>query len=182
MVPTSQDPTDLSLVVAGDGDLGALTVLRQATVSWQDLEVTFHVLCESHEVILRRDGRVVLHELLSCAGGMGPARPVHLHRFRDGRGHSYREDGYSVDVSFEVLPARGIAPPASGLCSVFPRMAGDEATPFTSIRWEQSDAHLVWHTVHLYPLPGRTVGVFSTSSVTHSAGVARNLEATLVAH
>ena len=172
MLPTDQDPGDLSLVVAGAGRLGAvnLTILRQATLSWQDCQITFNVLCESHEVIVRRDGRIALHELLSCAEVADDGSYLHRHAFGDGSGHSFRGEGYAVDVTVGDLPPGGVVPLNPDLYVAFPNAVGGETTPFTSIQWDARPDRLIWRTIHLYALPGRTVGVFSTSRLTCAVG------------
>lgn len=172
MIPTIQVPADLWLVIAGEGLPGSLTVLKQATLSWRDYEATFRVLSESHEVVMRRGDRVVLHEILSCAQVAGVADPphVHLHSFGDGLAHSYEREGYSIRVSIDDIPPGAIVPHRSNLWVAFPNAVGSEATPVTSIQWEERDDELVWRTIHLYALPGRVVGVFTTSRVRCSVG------------
>ena len=172
MIPAFQEPADLWLVVAGEALPGSLTVLEQATLAWRDYEATFRVLSESHEVVLRRGDRVVLHELLSCAQVAAGFDPPHVHRhpFGDGLAHRHEREGYSVRVSIDDVPPGGIVPHRPNLRVAFPNAVGSETTPFTSIAWEERDDELVWRTVHLYALPGRAVGVFSTSRVRCSVG------------
>ena len=169
MIPRFQEPADLWLVVASERHLGPLTILQGATVCWQDYEIAFHVLAESHEVILRRNGRIVLHELLSCVGVAPDAWPAHRHSFGDGLSHSYSQDGYSVHVTVADVPEGGIVPLNPNLYVAFPNVVGGDVTPFTSIQWDPGDEELVWRTIHLYALPERVVGVFSTSRVVRAA-------------
>ena len=181
MIPKFQEPADLSLVVAGEENLGSLTILQQATLCWKDYEITFNVLCESHEVILRRNGHVVLHERLSCVRAAHDGSPFHSHTFSDGLCHSYDQEGYSVHVTVDSVPEGVIVPLNPNLYVAFPNVVGGDTTPFTSIQWEARDDELIWRTIHLYALPSRAVGVFSTSRVACSAGVAPHAVSTPVA-
>jgi hypothetical protein len=164
VIPRYQEPSDLYLLIAERADLGRLTVLRHETVIWRDIEVTFAVLSESHAVTLCRNGRVVLHELLSCIGAGGEALPLHCHGFGDGLPHSYAHNGYAIDVAVERLCGNGGTPPSANLRVDFPNPAGGGTTPFTSVHWEADGEVLRWSTVHRYALFGETVDVRSTSS------------------
>jgi hypothetical protein len=164
VIPRYQEPSDLYLLVADRADLGRLTVLRHETIVWRDLEVTFAVLSESHSVTLRRNGRVVLHELLSCIGAGGGEPPLHCHGFGDGLPHSYAHGGYAVDVAVEHLQGNGETPPRAKLRVDFPNPAGGDTTPFTSVHWEADGEELRWSTIHRYALLGGTVDVRSTST------------------
>ena len=93
------------------------------------------------------------------------ASPAHRHAFSDGLSHSYTQDWYSVHVTVADVPEGGIVPLNPNLYVAFPNVVGGDVTPFTSIQWDPGDEELVWRTIHLYALPERVVGVFSTSRV-----------------
>jgi hypothetical protein len=164
VIPRYQDPTDLYLLVAERADLGRLTILQRETILWRDLEITFAVLSESHSVTLRRNGRVVLHELLSCIGAGGGEPPLHCHGFGDGLPHSYAHNEYAIDVTVERFRGDGGTAPRANLRVDFPNPAGGSTTPFTSIHWEVGGEELRWGTIHRYALFGETVDVRSTST------------------
>ena len=164
MIPRYQEPADLYLLVADRADLGRLTVLQRETIIWRDLEVTFAVLSESHSVTLRRNGRVILHELLSCIGAGGDEPPLHCHGFGDGGSHSYVRNEYAIDVTVARLQGDGGTPPHANLRVDFPNPAGGSTTPFTSVHWEAGCEELRWSTIHRYALFGETVDVCSTST------------------
>lgn len=160
-----QDAIDLSLMVARSALPGPVTVVAQASVAWRGLDMTFNVLCESHEVVIRRNGDVVLHERLSCSPSTPAVPSVHIHDFRDGLDHAYRRDGYSVRVETGDNGTVDLARPEPDLFVAFPNPVGADADPFTSIRWDERDGAFQWQTVHLYVHAHRTVAVISRSCV-----------------
>ncbi len=170
LTPKLQEPADLVLVVSRRIIPGPVTVLRRSTVLWHDLEITFGVLCESHEVVLRRNGEVVLHERLSCVKSASNGSITHEHVFDNGLCHSFEQDGYFVRVHGKAVSHSGISLPAAKLSVAFPNAVDGDVVPITSIHWEDRDDEFTWSTVHLYALQNRAIGVFSESRVDRHVG------------
>lgn len=158
MEPIFQHPSDLVLALY-NAPPPPLTVLKSRRVRIGQWEAAFHIIGESHAVMLSKGGRVVRSEVLACTGT--PAGAVYTHAFSAMAWHRVRLPGHGVAVSFDVLPWDVPPPGRDQITLQFPKMFGQ--TPLTRVQWQVEAGALRWYTVHVYPLPDGAVRVYSRS-------------------
>jgi len=128
--------------------------------------VQFCIIGESHFVVILRDDRPVLSEILACVD-IPPRLCFHHHRFGDLMAHHFRQPGYEVSVEFEQLRQGDLADVSGGTAGSslelqFPRIHGQ--TPITRIEWTNvTDSKMEWRTLHIYPQRKRVWCVRSLS-------------------
>ena len=157
--PIIQRPEDLMLVVVENDISTDFTVFKQQEIQYKDIAVQFAIIGESHVITVRRDGWVVLQEILACA--TFPPE-IQAHRFDDLGEHTENRHNYSVHVRFSRGEA-DIAPLEKDAIEFeFPAMWGQ--SPLTRINWSCSERVIRWWTLHRYVTEQNFIEVHTQSN------------------
>lgn len=154
-----QHPRDLALVLFRGEPTQPLTRLKTDRLRLGRWEAAFHIIGESHAVILSYAGVPVFSEMLSCAPLSGEGGDT-VCDLSDMQPRQLERSGYGVCVTFdEPVPAAPMD--ASQIKFAFPAVFGQK--PLTRVQWAQDDGTLRWWTLHVYPLQTGVIHVYTTS-------------------
>lgn len=149
----------------GEFDISQFTVLQNASLTWQDFEIHFGILGESHYVQFRY-GDAVLNEICACTEIINPDNSKLIeYDFLPNIHHlplatQFLIFPYTFDFTYidweegtkrlEALRKKQKQNGTSVLTHAFPSRDTEEHTPITEVYVETNERILV-HTVHTYP-------------------------------
>jgi hypothetical protein len=161
-----QNQTDLVLAARRTAGYEGLKILQSEKVllpnAW---EVTFHILGESHSVVITRKGKSILQEVLACTKPEG-TEWLYSHSFSNGQPHAVTDGSYTVSVKFfENHPIFSyMGTDVQHLEEVFEHPFAGRHPPFTRIWWDVFPQELRWKTLHVYPTDSENATVVYSSS------------------
>lgn len=153
-----QDPRRLTLSLLEQEIELPITILESQEVIVGEWTIDFAIIGESHQVTIRHGKVFVVREVLACVA-MPNREDVKAHSFSDLQPYRHQHRGYQVEVSFtnKTVPLWDDVQ----LTMRFPTVYGQQ--PLTQIRWQILVDRVQWQTLHVYPLPQRSVTVLSRS-------------------
>ncbi|MBC7869303.1 MAG: DUF2617 family protein [Chitinophagaceae bacterium] len=168
VTPTDQQPTDLMLAISIQDISEQVNVLKQQSATFDNLQLTFYIIGESHIVRLERDDTLLFQEVLACID-LPEQDCLYHHRFNDLSAHTYQQKGYQVQVDFKPIHHAMLPYTPDGLLEVaFPKTRGQ--IPITRIQWWLKDDVLYWWSLHTYPDWEITQHVYTLSSFSLKKG------------
>lgn len=165
MLPTvEQDPTHLSFGLLRDDIHLDLTVIQEQIVETGEWRFVFHIVGESHRVLIYHHAQLHHQEVLACIPLLAEDCAYYA-QFAELQAYQLNVKPYQFDIRFstETMP---LFTPAN-LEVWFPTVYG--VAPVTQIRWADNGQKMRWWTLHLYPRAHDTVTVLTYSEYNYSS-------------
>lgn len=162
LIPIFQRTEDLQLAIVREDALPATKTVQEASLSYEDWQVHFMIIGESHRIRIRQGENFILGEMLACVNVQSDSC-WHHHDFVHLVEHHFEDEQYQIKTFFsESIPDK--LDSASCIEYHFPEIYHIE--PITRIEWRLVDKRLHWWTLHTYATPEKYICVH-TESVFH---------------
>ena len=186
--PIVQRPQDLILACVSDDCLPETQILAQNIWQYQDWQIRFAIIGESHRVRLSYQGKFIMEEMLACAD-IPLQTCQHHHQLADLQPHQYQHANYSVNIDINDNPTlwqekdeatlvghhstskimrsqKPVSKRESHLIKkeikfIFPPINGKEA--LTRLQWQATKTAIHWRSLHTYICDGKLLCVYSQS-------------------
>lgn len=160
-----QDPRDLMLGITRGPIITNLQVLDRTLVALNHYDIQFHIIGESHWVVVRKEGELLFQEVLACVE-LQDVRWDYKARLTDLK-HAYSCGTYhtrvwSLPLDCDIMR---LGTSANSIQVDFPNPKGSNMLPFTRIWWGETDRRVWWRSIHVYSLMATTIAVISCSSI-----------------
>lgn len=162
LIPIFQRAEDLQLAIVKADVLPMTTTVQEARLNFEDWQVNFIIIGESHRIRIQQAQKFFLEEILACVD-IESESCWHYHDFADFAEHSYQDERYQVKTYFsEKMPNK--MPSTNCIEYHFPEIY--QIQPITRIEWQLLDNSLRWWTLHTYAEAEKYICVH-TESVFH---------------
>lgn len=159
LTPIVQRPQDLILAVVINDVLPDSQILVQKMWFYDDWQIRFAIIGESHRVSLTYQGQFVMEEMLACAD-ISLQTCQHHYQLSDLRPHHYQRKNYTVAINVSDTIALWQTQD-NEIQFVFPAINGKES--LTKLQWQATQTSIQWRSLHSYICDGELVCVYSQS-------------------
>lgn len=160
LIPVIQRPHDLVLAVVYNDSLPTTQILRQTFWQFDDWQVNFAIIGESHRICVRKNGAFMLEEMLACID-VPVANCEHHQSFTALQAHQYTGNAYSVRVDVQRGEVNWQTSEHE-IAYYFPYVDGIQ--PITRIQWNHAEKSLQWRTLHTYIDKSEVISIHSQSA------------------
>ena len=127
-------------------------VMRDFWMTWNNIDVSFYILGESHAVVLNSK-EFAYTELLTCSSPpLSQNLIIHQQRLGENNGYQYSDEHIAIQFELERIDGeyQSGSETMAYLESSYPEI-GYSSTPYTRISWKCDRYQLTLDTVHTYP-------------------------------